>query len=144
MPKGASRATAKRSPRKPSRHKPSGLKSSPKQAARKIARKRTGMAGRRAAELERYRLALESMNLNTYDWDIANNVVYISPAMRETVGFGPDQPFSLENWHDFIHPEDQPLYRAALVSLLKGESCSARRAARRCRAAPSRSCSPAA
>src|SRR5262249_55091105 len=34
----------------------------------------------------------------------------------------PDQPFSLENWHDFIHPEDQPLYRAALVSLLKGET----------------------
>jgi len=90
--------------------------------AAKIARKRTGMAGRRAAELERYRLALESMNLNTYDWDIAKNVIYISPAMRETVGFGPDQPFSLKNWDDFIHPDDQPLYRAALVSLLKGES----------------------
>jgi len=90
--------------------------------AAKIARKRTGMAGRRAAELERYRLALESMNLNTYDWDIAKNVIYISPAMREAVGFGPDQPFSLKNWDDFIHPDDQPLYRAALVSLLKGES----------------------
>ena len=42
--------------------------------------------------------------------------------MREAMGFGPDQPLSLENWHDFIHPEDQPLYRAALVSLLKGET----------------------
>jgi PAS domain S-box-containing protein len=120
MPKGASRATAKRSPRKPSRHKPSGPESSPKET--KIARERTGMTGRQAAELERYRLALESMNLNTYDWDIAKNIIYISPAMRETVGFGPDQPFSLGNWDDFIHPEDQPLHRAALVSLLKGES----------------------
>ena len=125
MPKVTSRATAtsKRSASKFSRLKASGRKSLPKMATRKIARKRTGMAGRHAAaELERYRLALESMNLNTYDWDIVNNVVYISPAMRETVGFGPDQPFSLENWHDFIHPEDQPLYRAALVSLLKGET----------------------
>src|SRR5215468_2905894 len=119
MPKVTSRATARRSRRKSSRHKPSG-RTLPKAA--KIARKRTGMAGRRAAELERYRLALESMNLNTYDWDIAKNVIYISPAMRETVGFGPDQPFSLKNWDDFIHPDDQPLYRAALVSLLKGES----------------------
>src|SRR5215469_4870839 len=124
MPKVTSRAAAasKRSAPKPSRLKASGRKSLPKGATRKIARKRPGMAGRQAAELERYRLALESMNLNTYDWDIVNNVVYISPAMREAVGFGPDQPFSLENWHDFIHPEDQPLYRAALVSLLKGET----------------------
>src|SRR5262249_33116944 len=119
MLKVTSGTTARRSRRKLSRRKTSGRKS-PKED--KIARKRTGMAGRHAAELERYRLALESMNLNTYDWDIANNVVYISPAMRETVGFGPDQPFSLKNWGDFIHPEDQPLYRAALVSLLKGES----------------------
>src|SRR5262245_40272418 len=124
MPKVTSRAAAasKRSARKPSPLKTCGRKSLPKGATRKIARKRPGMAGRQAAELERYRLALESMNLNTYDWDIVNNVVYISPAMREAVGFGPDQPFSLENWHDFIHPEDQPLYRAALVSLLKGET----------------------
>src|SRR5215468_2430428 len=124
MPKVTSRAAAasKRSARKPSRLKTSGRKSLPKGATRKIARKRPGMAGRQAAELERYRLALESMNLNTYDWDIVNNVVYISPAMREAVGFGPDQPFSLENWQDFIHPEDRPLYRAALVSLLKGET----------------------
>src|SRR5215831_18710058 len=124
MPKVTSRAAAasKRSAPKPSRLKASGRKSLPKGATRKIAHKRTGMAGRHAAELERYRLALESMNLNTYDWDIANNVVYISPAMREAVGFGPDQPFSLENWHHFVHPDDQPLYRAALVSLLKGES----------------------
>src|SRR5262245_66446114 len=93
MPKVTSQATARRSRRKSSRHKPSG-RTLPKAA--KIARKRTGMAGRRAAELERYRLALESMNLNTYDWDIAKNVIYISPAMREAVGFGPDQPRSEE------------------------------------------------
>src|SRR6516165_10689246 len=124
MPKVTSRAAAasKRSAPKPSRLKTSGRKSLPKGATRKIARKRPGMAGRQAAELERYRLALESMNLNTYDWDIVNDVVYISPAMREAVGFSPDHPFSLENWHHFVHPDDQPLYRAALVSLLKGES----------------------
>src|SRR5215469_2078372 len=124
MPKVTSRAAAasKRSAPKPSRLKASGRKSLPKGPTRKSARKHAGKAGRHAAELERYRLALESMNLNTYDWDIVNNVIYISPAMREAVGFGPDQPFSLENWHDFIHPEDQPLYRAALVSLLKGET----------------------
>ena len=94
MPKVTSRAAAasKRSAPKPSRLKTSGRKSLPKGATRKIARKRPGMAGRQAAELERYRLALEAMNLNTYDWDIVNNVVYISPAMREAMGFGPDQP----------------------------------------------------
>src|SRR5262249_22080838 len=124
MPKVTSRAAAasKRSAPKPSRLKPSGRKSWPKGATRKIRARPTGRGARHAAELERYRLALESMNLGMYDWDLANNDVYISPAMREAVDFGPDQPFSLENWQDFIHPEDQPLYRAALVSLLKGET----------------------
>src|SRR5215813_4472270 len=124
MPKVTSRAAAasKRAPAKSSRPKPSRAKSLPKRVPRKIARKRNAMAGRHAAELERYRLALESMNLNMYDWDVTKNDVYISPAMCEIVGFGPDQPFWLENWGDFVHPDDQPLYRAALVSLLKGES----------------------
>jgi PAS domain S-box-containing protein len=118
-----SKLTSPKSSRlKHSRLKASGPKSLPKEAARKIAGKRTRVAASHAAELERYRFALESMNLNTYDWDITKNVVYISPTMRETVGFGPDQPFSLENWHHFVHPDDQPLYRAALVSALKGES----------------------
>src|SRR5262245_43565188 len=108
MSKVTSRAAArsKRAPAKSSRSKPSRAKSLPRPATRKIARKGTGTAGRHATELERYRLALESMNLNTYDWDITKNAVYISPAMRKIVGFGPHQPFSLENWHHFVHPDD--------------------------------------
>src|SRR5262249_49950413 len=111
MPKVRSGAAAasKRSAPKPARLKTSGRKSLPKGATRKIARKRTGMAARHAAELERYRLALESMNLGMYDWDLANNDVYISPAMREAVGFGPDQPVSLGNLQDLIHTQKHPL-----------------------------------
>ena len=64
MPKVTSRAAAasKRSAPKPSRLKTSGRKSLPKGATRKIARKRTGVAGRHAAELERYRLALDNIS----------------------------------------------------------------------------------
>src|SRR5262249_20168856 len=64
MPKVTSRAAAasKRSASKSSRLKASGRKLLPKGATRKISHKRTGMAGRHAAELERYRLALDNIS----------------------------------------------------------------------------------
>src|SRR5262249_61386390 len=104
MPKVTSRAAAasKRSAPKPSRLKASGRKSLPKGATRKSARKHAGRAGRHAAELERYRLALESMKLKTYDWDIVKKVVYISPPMGEARGFGPGQPLSLGKQDRFV------------------------------------------
>jgi len=120
MPKATSRAAAasKPSPRPSPRSKPSGPKRAPKTAVHR----RNGTAGRRATELERHRLALESMNLSVYDWDIRSNVVYLSPAMRETLGYAPQQRVPLENWDQLIHPDDRAPYRAALVSLLKGGS----------------------
>src|SRR5215472_4307062 len=64
MPKVTSRAAAasKRSASKPARLKVSGRKQLTRGATRKIARKRTEMAGRHAAELERYRLALDNIS----------------------------------------------------------------------------------
>src|SRR5262249_58811211 len=86
MPKGTSRAAAasKRSPPKSSRLKPSRPKSLPKQAARKIARKRNGMAGRQAAELERYRLALDNIGDGV---GLADNNLDLKVAHRRFLAF---------------------------------------------------------
>src|SRR5262249_27552117 len=64
MPKGTPRPTAasNRSPLKSSRRKASRPKSLPKKATRRIARKRAAVAARQAAQLERYRLALDNIS----------------------------------------------------------------------------------
>src|SRR5262249_31237283 len=77
-------ATSKRSASKPSRLKASGPKSLPKEDTPKIPRKRTGMAGRQAAELERYRLALDNISDGVV---LADNNLDLKFANRRFVEF---------------------------------------------------------
>src|SRR5262245_13875665 len=76
----------------------------------------------RAQAEERYQLALESVNYAFYDWDIETGVVHTSPALAIMLGVPLESLAVPANWADWIHPEDRPVYRRALVAHLKEET----------------------
>jgi signal transduction histidine kinase/CheY-like chemotaxis protein/HPt (histidine-containing phosphotransfer) domain-containing protein len=67
-------------------------------------------------------LALESINHGVYDWDIPNNTIYYSPRLRAAFGMHDEQTLTPEESTERLHPDDLPVYRAALVAHLKGET----------------------
>ena len=73
-------------------------------------------------DVERYALALESINENLYDWNIETGEVYFSPSLRVMLGLSPQQPITLENWASLIHPDDRPLHAHTLIAHFKGET----------------------
>ncbi|PWB57758.1 MAG: hypothetical protein C3F17_19940, partial [Bradyrhizobiaceae bacterium] len=71
--------------------------------------------------VERYALALESINEGVYDADLDADTVYFSPWLRVMLGMAPDDP-ARTDIADFIHPDDRPQYREAIVAHFRGES----------------------
>ncbi|MDR3439112.1 PAS domain S-box protein [Telmatospirillum sp.] len=57
---------------------------------------------------ERFRLAMEASSDGLWDWDVANDSTYFSPAYFRMLGFEPDE-FAMtgETWIALIHPEDR-------------------------------------
>ena len=74
------------------------------------------------ASAERYALALESINENLYDWDIANDTVYFAPGLFKILGIKPEQMRTPKDWTDRIHPDDRPLFKYSLAEHLKGNT----------------------
>ena len=75
----------------------------------------------RAQVEERYQLALESVNYAFYDWNIEGGIVLTSPELGIMIGLTSENLAS-PNWVDWIHPDDRPVYRRALVAHLKDET----------------------
>jgi len=71
---------------------------------------------------ERYALALESMNVGFYDWDIAADTVYYAPPLRLMLGLSEAELASPADWVARMHPDDLPLYRRTLTEHLKGHT----------------------
>ena len=71
--------------------------------------------------VERYALALESINEGVYDADLEADTVYFSPWLRVMLGMAPDDP-ARTDIADFIHPDDRPAYREAIVAHFRGET----------------------
>ena len=67
-------------------------------------------------------IALESINHGVYDWDIPNNTIYYSPQLRAAFGMSEDQTLTPEESTSRLHPDDLPVYRAALIAHLKGDA----------------------
>jgi PAS domain S-box-containing protein len=103
--KAKSKPKAETPKRKPSRNKPAS-KATPE----------------RLSDEERSALALESINENLYDWDIANDTVYYAPGLYKILGLTPKQLRTPQDWADRIHPDDQPLFRYTLAEHLKGNT----------------------
>ena len=61
---------------------------------------------------ERYALAAEGSNAGLYDWNIAQNSIYLAPRWKELLGYGPDELADLpEEWLTRIHPDDLNEFR---------------------------------
>src|SRR5439155_12885477 len=59
---------------------------------------------------ERYALALESLNLGVYEWNIETGAVYYPPALRIMLGVTEQEVATPADWMARMHPDDLPLY----------------------------------
>lgn len=71
---------------------------------------------------ERYALAAAGTNEGIWDWDIASDRLYASLRMCEMMGFHDRAPTRPSQWVERIHPDDRAVYRATLISHLRGKT----------------------
>ena len=71
---------------------------------------------------ERHSLAMRAVNEAIYDWHPDTDDIYYSPRIYEVLGHSLDELRTVADWHERIHPEDLPSYKAAVRSHLKGET----------------------
>ncbi len=75
----------------------------------------------RAAELERseerYALAARGANDGLWDWDVANNHLFLSTRWKRMLGYSEDEIGTNPNdWMNLIHPDDQELFKVRLAA----------------------------
>ncbi len=71
---------------------------------------------------ERYVLAMESLNLGVFDWNIEADTVYFAPDLRIMLGLTEKELARPRDWINRMHPDDLPLYRRKLAEHLKGHT----------------------
>ncbi|MEO7322698.1 MAG: EAL domain-containing protein [Burkholderiales bacterium] len=72
---------------------------------------------------ERLRLALENSDIAIWDWNIANNVIYLSDAWSVMLGGPRHDTFSSSNaLSQLIHEDDVVEVRQAIAAMVKGDS----------------------
>ena len=69
---------------------------------------------------ERLALVTEAATEGLYDWNIADNQLYVSPRLNRMFGFV-GGTFQSETWNARVHPDDREIYRQALVDLFRRE-----------------------
>src|ERR1700691_5780674 len=62
---------------------------------------------------ERYALVSAAVAEGTYDWNIENNSLAVSPRLMDIFGFT-GAALTSEDWNARVHPDDNENYRAAL------------------------------
>jgi PAS domain S-box-containing protein len=68
---------------------------------------------------ERYALVCEAVAEGIYEWDIERNALSPSARLIEIFGFE-GRSLGADDWNDIVHPEDFPIYRAALRDCFRG------------------------
>jgi PAS domain S-box-containing protein len=63
---------------------------------------------------ERLRQAVHVAHIGIYDHDHRTGHIYSSPEQRRIYGFGPDEPVTLGDYFDHVHPDDRPAIVAAV------------------------------
>jgi len=86
------------------------------------AAQRAGAGDAPVQDVERYALAMESLNHGLYDWNLETGTIYYAPALRIVLGLSANELATPDDWTARIHPNDLPLYRRALIEHLKGET----------------------
>jgi PAS domain S-box-containing protein len=73
----------------------------------------------RASE-ERYALAMSAINEGVYEFDLKNGQVFYSPSVYSALGFTPEEMSTPDDWLNRIHPDDLPLFQAAMADHIRG------------------------
>jgi len=64
---------------------------------------------------ERWRFALEGGNQGVWDWNVQTGYIFFSDAYKKMYGYGPDDLNGrIEEWENFIHPDDRERMRKAV------------------------------
>ncbi len=71
---------------------------------------------------ERFALALQALNENVFDWNIADGTVYFSPTLPAILGIASNSHIRPVEWAQLIHPDDKPLHTRAMLAHFKGET----------------------
>lgn len=69
-----------------------------------------------------YRRALLAVGEGTWEYDVAEEVCWLSPALREKLGCPASQELEVSELVEMIHPEDRAVHADALQSALEGEA----------------------
>ncbi|MCB1139754.1 MAG: EAL domain-containing protein [Leptospiraceae bacterium] len=70
---------------------------------------------------ERYALAARGANDGIWDWDVRNQEFYFSPRFLSMMGREPEEaPQSLEQWSQFLHPDDAPAFLDLIQKHVEG------------------------
>jgi PAS domain S-box-containing protein len=80
---------------------------------------RDAAIAREAAIEERYALVTQAVAEGIYEWNIRSNSLWVSPRLIEIFGLA-EHSLTAADWNSLVHPEDFPLYRAALGACFKG------------------------
>ncbi len=90
--------------------------------SREIAQRKQAESARRQSE-ERVRLTLDAVSDGGWDWNLSRDELHLSDEWYASIGHAPDDfaPWS-EMWREFMHPEDQPRFRAAVAAHLEGRT----------------------
>lgn len=58
-------------------------------------------------EKERFELAVNGSNDGIWDWDVKNDIFYMSETFKEQIGYSGDElPYSIDTVYSRLHPED--------------------------------------
>ena len=72
---------------------------------------------------ERLRITLEETTIGTFDWDLKNDLSYVSPTYYTMLGYEPKEgPISRDEWVSNIHPDDQASVGQKIDDILNGFS----------------------
>ncbi|NLG17155.1 MAG: PAS domain S-box protein [Fibrobacter sp.] len=64
---------------------------------------------------ERLRITLEAAQIGIWDWDLVNNLWYVTPYSYTALGYEPKyEPVSFDDWIELIHPDDRELMKKAI------------------------------
>ena len=66
---------------------------------------------------ERYQLAVRGSSAGLWDWNIANNDIFLSPRFKQLLGYGEEElPSAFASFFSALHPEDRLPARRALAA----------------------------
>ncbi|MFA7278842.1 MAG: PAS domain S-box protein [Sterolibacterium sp.] len=70
---------------------------------------------------ERFRQAMEATSDGVWDWDIASDAAYFSPAYYRMLGYAPGEiPASGQSWSSQVHPDDRQRAVATVEECIDG------------------------